>query len=147
MIEAEDGEPEPIVFADTSFVYPWLFERHPLHLEAKQLEAALGETRVFTIDGVVTELLANMSKQRLRPTAIEFVDEMMRPGGRYRVIEQTRADLLAGLERYRAQGSGSPSLVDCMLMNEMDRMGIAAVLAFDRDFHHAGLYRVHPRRG
>ena len=56
MIEAEDGEPEPIVFADTSFVYPWLFERHPLHPEAKQLEAALGKTRVFTIDEVVTEL-------------------------------------------------------------------------------------------
>ena len=147
MIETEEGEPELIVFADTSFVYPWLFERHPLHSEAKRLEAELGETRVFTIDGVVTELLANMAKQRLRSTAIGFVDEMMGPGGRYHVIEQTRADLLAGMERYRTQRSGSPSLVDCMLMNEMDRMGVEAVLAFDRDFHHVGLYRVYPRRG
>ena len=106
-----------------------------------------GDAVLVTTDGVLSELMSLMSKQSLRSTALAFVELMLSDSPKYEVVLQTEASLLRGIERYAGQTSGSPSLVDCMLMNVMDERRILDVLAFDRDFRHVGLYRVYPRRG
>ena len=72
---------------------------------------------------------------------------MLSENSQYRVFWQTRRAFRQGIERYASQKTGSPSLVDCMLMDLMDAQNINVVLAFDRDFRHVGLYDVYPQRG
>lgn len=134
------------IAADTSFLYPLLHQDERRHEVALQLADEFNDALMVTTDGVLSELLSLMSKQSLRPIALAFVDLMWADSSRYEVVLQTEVSLRRGIERYRSQVSGSPSLVDCMLMNAMDERRIRDVLAFDRDFRHIGLYNVHPAR-
>ena len=135
------------VAADTSFLFPFLYTKDTRHAEARRLAEEFGDAVLVTTDGVLLELMSLMSKQSLRSTALAFVELMLSDSPKYEVVLQTEASLRRGIERYAGQTSGSPSLVDCMLMNVMDERRILDVLAFDRDFRHVGLYRVYPRRG
>lgn len=134
------------VAADTSFLFPFLYVRHEQHEEARRLADEFSDAVIVTTDGVLSELLSMMSRQALRRTALAFVGNALSRTGPYEVVLQTEASLRRGIERYRGQTTGSPSLVDCMLMDVMDDQGIEDVLAFDRDFRHVGLYRVYPQR-
>ena len=134
------------VAADTSFLFPLLYAQDTRHEMALQLADEFSDAFMVTTDGVLSELLSLMSKQSLRPIALAFVDLMWADNSRYEVVLQTEDSLRRGIARYRSQTSGSPSLVDCMLMNVMDERRIRDVLAFDRDFRHVGLYNVHPSR-
>ena len=134
------------VAADTSFLFPLLYVRDTRHQVALQLAAEFRDAILITTDGVLSELLSLMSKQSLRPIALGFVGQMLSDDPRYEVVLQTDASLRRGIERYTSETTGSPSLVDCMLMNMMDERRIRDILAFDRDFRHVGLYRVYPQR-
>ena len=137
--------PEPRqIAADTSFLYPLLHQDDSRHEEARRLADEFSDAVFVTTDGVLSELLSLMSKQSLRPIALAFVDLMRSEDSQYEVVLQTEASLQRGIERYRSQTSGSPSLVDCMLMDVMDERRIREVLAFDRDFRHIGRYAVYP---
>ena len=135
------------VAADTSFLFPFLYVRHTQHEEARRLADEFSDAVFVTTDGVLSELLSLMSRQSLRRTALAFVNDALSEAGSYEVVLQTTASLQRGIERYASQTTGSPSLVDCMLMDAMDDQGIEDLLAFDRDFRHVGLYRVYPLRG
>ena len=140
--------PEPRqIAADTSFLYPLLHQDDSRHEVALRLADEFSDAIIVTTDGVLSELLSLMSKQSLRPIALAFVDLMRSDASQYEVVLQTETSLQRGIERYRSQTSGSPSLVDCMLMDVMDERRIRELLAFDRDFRHVGLYRVYPLRG
>lgn len=135
------------VAADTSFLFPFLYVRHTQHEEARRLADEFSDAVIVTTDGVLSELLSLMSRQSLRRTALAFVNDALSAAVSYEVILQTTASLQRGIERYASLTTGSPSLVDCMLMDAMDDQGIEDLLAFDRDFRHVGLYRVYPLRG
>ena len=135
---------EKRVAADTSFLFPFLYVRHTQHEEARRLADEFSDAVFVTTDGVLSELLSLMSRQSLRRTALAFVNDALSEAGSYEVVLQTTASLQRGIERYRSQTSGSPSLVDCMLMDAMDDQGIEDLLAFDRDFRHIGRYAVYP---
>ena len=141
------GEPARAAFADTSFLYPFVDVTNVEHDLAVAAFAALRPSVVLVTDGVLRELMALMAQQSRRAAGLEFVDAALGDNPDVVAVAETRAAFLRGVERYRGQRSGSPSLVDCMVMNAMDETGIGDVLAFDRDFHHVGLYRVHPARG
>lgn len=134
------------IAADTSFLFPLLYEQDTRHEVARQLADEFSDATIVTTDGVLSELLSLMSKQSLRPTVLAFVDLVRSDDSPYEVVLQTEASLQRGIERYRSQTSGSPSLVDCMLMDVMDERRIREVLAFDRDFRHIGRYTVYPLR-
>lgn len=141
------GEPARAAFADTSFLYPYVDATNDEHDLAVAAFAALRPSVVLVTNGVLGELMALMGQQSRREAGLKFVDAALGDNPYVVAVPETRAAFLRGVERYRAQTSGSPSLVDCMVMNAMDEAGIEDVLAFDRDFHHVGLYRVHPSRG
>ena len=132
------------VAADTSFLFPFLYVRHTQHEEARRLADEFSDAVIVTTDGVLSELLSLMSRQSLRRTALAFVNDALSAAGSYEVVLQTTTSLQRGIERYAGLTTGSPSLVDCMLMDAMDDQGIEDLLAFDRDFRHVGLYRVYP---
>lgn len=134
------------VAADTSFLFPFLYVRHTQHEEARLLADEFSDAVIVTTDGVLSELLSLMSRQSLRRLALAFVNDALSEAASYEVVLQTTTSLRRGIERYASQTTGSPSLVDCMLMDAMDDQGIEDLLAFDRDFRHVGLYRVHPLR-
>ena len=134
------------VAADTSFLFPFLYVRHTQHEEARRLADEFSDAVIVTTDGVLSELLSLMSRQSLRRLALAFVNDALSEAASYEVVLQTTTSLRRGIERYASQATGSPSLVDCMLMDAMDDQGIEDLLAFDRDFRHVGLYRVHPLR-
>ena len=139
--------PEPRrIAADTSFLYPLLHQDDSRHAQARRLADEFAGSVIVTTDGVLSELLSLMSKQSLRPSVLAFVNDALSGGGTYEVVLQTPASLRRGIARYTRQTTGSPSLVDCMLMDVMDAQGIEDLLAFDRDFRHVGLYNVHPAR-
>lgn len=140
-------EPARAVFADTSFLYPFVDVTNDEHDRAVAAFAAFHPSVMLVTDGVLGELMALMAPQSRREAGLKFVDAAMGGDPEVVVVAETRAAFLRGVERYRAQETGSPSLVDCMVMNAMDETGVEDVLAFDRDFHHVGLYRVHPPRG
>ena len=140
------SEPGRAAFADTSFLYPFVDVTNDEHDRAVATFAALHPSAVLVTDGVLGELMALMAQQSRRDACLRFIDEAFSNDPRIVVVPETRAAFLQGIARYRAQDSGSPSLVDCMVMNAMDEAGVEDLLAFDRDFHHAGLYRVHPSR-
>ena len=132
------------VAADTSFLFPFLYVRHTQHEEARRLADEFSDAVFVTTDGVLSELLSLMSRQSLRRTALAFVNDALSEAGSYEVVLQTTASLQRGIERYASLTTGSPSLVDCMLMDAMDDQGIEDLLAFDRDFRHIGRYAVYP---
>ena len=134
------------VAADTSFLFPFLYVRHTQHEEARRLADEFSDAVIVITDGVLSELLSLMSRQSLRRLALAFVNDALSEAASYEVVLQTTTSLRRGIERYASQTTGSPSLVDCMLMDAMDDQGIEDLLAFDRDFRHVGLYRVHPLR-
>ena len=139
--------PEPRrIAADTSFLYPLLHQDDSRYAQARRLADEFAGSVIVTTDGVLSELLSLMSKQSLRPSVLAFVNDALSGGGTYEVVLQTPASLRRGIARYTRQTTGSPSLVDCMLMDVMDAQGIEDLLAFDRDFRHVGLYNVHPAR-
>lgn len=134
------------VAVDTSFLFPLVHQQHEHHEEARRVADEFNDVQFVTTDGVVSEFLSMMSKQSLRPRALALVNDMLSASPRYRVIWQTRRAFRKGVGRYADQATGSPSLVDCMLMDMMDDQKITTVLAFDRDFRHVGLYNVYPLR-
>ena len=136
----------PRVAIDTSFLFPLVHQRHDHHEEALRVADEFAGAQFVTTDGVVSEFLSMMSKQSLRPKALALVNEMLSVNSRYDVVWQTKRAFQEGFKRYADQKTGSPSLVDCMLMDVMDERGINDILAFDHDFRHVGLYNVYPLR-
>jgi uncharacterized protein len=63
-------------------------------------------------------------------------DILQDPG--IRVIPQSRATFLAGLELYHARPDKGYSLIDCISMQTMRREGLTDVLTNDRHFEQEG---------
>ncbi len=127
------------VFVDTSFWVANIDRRDSLHEKALLVQASMGQCRIVTSVGVLTELLNYFSAggQAVRRLAVEAVELLMDDPGV--AVEPPSLDLFrAAVERYQARPDKTYSLTDCETMCIMDREGIDEILTADRHFEQAG---------
>lgn len=134
------------VFADTFYWIALSNPRDDAHRQVLEFSRQRDIGLIVTTDEVLTEYLAYCaSDSRLRLEAAAIVDDLFN-SPQVRVIPQTRASFLAGLELYRARPDKEYSLTDCISMYAMRRKGLTDALTNDRHFQQEGfhaLFRKH----
>jgi uncharacterized protein len=126
------------VYADTFFWIALANPKDSAHQKVVDLSATLGSSPIVTTDEVLTEFLAFCaSDSQLRVAAAAAVEDIM-GAAHVRVVPQTRASFLAGLELYRARPDKGYSLTDCISMQTMRREKLSDVLTNDRHFEQEG---------
>ena len=93
----------------------------------------------MTTDEVLVEYLTffSASPEHLRRQVAINVQAML-GDPTVRVIPQSRASFLAGLELYRSRPDKHYSLTDCISMETMRREGLTEALTNDRHFEQEG---------
>jgi predicted nucleic acid-binding protein len=122
------------VFADTFYWIALTVPTEAAHQQANRFSA-----RIVTTDEVLSEYLTffSGSPDFLRQEASMVVFDILQDPG-IRVIPQSRATFLAGLDLYRARPDKGYSLIDCISMHTMRREGLTDVLTNDRHFEQEG---------
>ena len=129
-----------VLFADTFYWVALADFTDSAHPQALALTAERASSRIVTTDEVLTEYLTFFSTapEPLRREAAGSVAEIL-ASPIIRVIPQSRESFLAGLQRYRARPDKGYSLVDCISMQAMRKLGLTEVLTNDRHFEQEGL--------
>ena len=126
------------VFADTFY---WVALTNPddsRFQDAHALGDVLAGTMILTNDEILTEFMTFFSADPwLRSRAAATVRSLL-VDPEIRVIPQSRASFLAGLELYAARPDKGYSLVDCISMQTMREEGLTDVLTNDRHFEQEG---------
>ena len=124
------------VFADTFY---WIALADPDDGAHTQALAVAPDTTIITTDEVLAEYLTFFSTARpavRREVAASVQAILTSPA--MRVIPQSRASFLAGLELYIQRPDKRYSLVDCISMQAMRRERLTEVLTNDRHFEQEG---------
>ena len=124
-------------FVDTWFFIAYSDPHDEHYRQARSLAALIDQHQLVTTDGVLTELLAFFSGQGGwgRTRAVRTVRSAMRT---MQVVETSGAVFHAAVDRYEQRPDKEYSLVDCMSMVVMERLGIRHVLTNDHHFSQAG---------
>jgi predicted nucleic acid-binding protein len=126
------------VFADTFY---WVALTNPddsRYRDAVAFDDALAGAAIITTDEILTEFMTFFSADPwLRSRAAATVRSLL-VDPEIRVIPQSRASFLAGLELYAARPDKGYSLVDCISMQTMREEGLTDVLTNDRHFEQEG---------
>ena len=133
----------PLYFVDTWFVIAQLHEADPDHCFALHTARQLSDASFVTHDGVLTELLTFFSSYGefwWRETAA-FARKVI-ANRRYTTLPLSRELFLEALEMYERRLDKEYSLVDCMSMRIMLRLGIKHVLTNDHHFKQEGFILV-----
>lgn len=133
-------------FADASFLLPVSLHEAGRRRQVDQILAEYPNTEYVTSDGVLSEMLARVSRlgPKVRNDTAAMVRDIRASDSQFLVVP-TSADLFnRGLARYVARSDQRYSHVDCVTMEIMDELGIQYVLTFDSDFHGEGRYVVLP---
>lgn len=128
------------VFADTFYWIALANPRDEHHRRVLEFSNSLGSSVIVTTDEVLTEFLnfcAFDSQLRMK-AALVVRDIFSAP--QVRVIAQTRASFLAGLELYCNRPDKSYGLTDCISMESMRRESISVALTNDRHFQQEGFH-------
>jgi predicted nucleic acid-binding protein len=127
------------VFADTFYWIALADFADSLHERALTLTAEHASVSVVTTDEVLTEYLNFFGgrSEVVRQHAAASVLRIVESSG-FRVIAQSRASFLAGLDLYAARLDKGHSLTDCISMQTMRRLGLTDVLTNDRHFEQEG---------
>lgn len=126
------------VFADTFYWIALANRGDEAHQRVLDFSRNLSSALIVTTDEVLTEFLAFCaSDSQLRIEAVAAVQEIL-AAAQARVIPQTRASFLAGLELYRARPDKRYSLTDCIPMQTMRHEAISDILTNDRHFQQEG---------
>lgn len=128
-----------IVFADTFYWVAILDAHDNWHQAALAAKQQLGLATLVTTDEILVEVLNTFGGQgqHLRHLACAFVYRLRREPTA-RIIPQSRASFDAGLVLYDARHDKGYSLVDCISMTTMRRLGLAGVLTNDNHFAQEG---------
>jgi predicted nucleic acid-binding protein len=128
-----------LVFADTHYWIAVLDSFDPWHEAARAAREPVPTATRVTTDEVLVEVLNAFSGRGrfLRESAAKTVYRLRRDPG-VLVIEQSRASFDAGLVLYDARHDKGYSLVDCISMTTMRRLGIRRILTNDRHFAQEG---------
>lgn len=126
------------VFADTFY---WVALANPKDSGFHRALAAddvLNDASIVTTDEVLVEFLTFFAADPwLRSRAAQTVLFLLEDP-RVRIVPQTRASFLAGLELYTQRPDKGYSLTDCVSMQTMRREGITDALTNDRHFEQEG---------
>ena len=128
-----------LVFADTHYLIARVNPKDQWHQVAKTAENKLGDFKIITTEGVLTEFLGAFSNQGsyFRENAIKFVREILN-NTNFEVIPQTRDLFLKGLDFFEARADKKYSLVDCCSMVVMKEKKLTDVLTHDHHFEQEG---------
>ena len=124
------------LFADTFYWIALADADDSAHRRALQITSAVP---TVTTDEVVAEYLtffATAHENMRRKALINARRILQNPG--VRVIPQTRATLLSGMELYEARPDKGYSLTDCVSMQTMRRERLTEALTNDRHFEQEG---------
>jgi predicted nucleic acid-binding protein len=127
------------VFADTFYWIALADYTDDAHHRALALTAERAGTAIVTTDEVLAEYLTFFSAAPevvRRGVAASVQGILANP--LIRVIPQTRASFLAGLDLYIQRPDKRYSLVDCISMQTMRQEGLIEVLTNDRHFEQEG---------
>ena len=126
------------VFADTLYWVATVKPGDQYQQVAKEAKDQLGNVRLVTTDGCLTEFLAALARgSHLRKAAVEMVRAIM-SNPNVTVVPQTRDSFLRALRRYAARLDKSYTLTDCMSMDVMQDEGIKEALTNDHHFTQEG---------
>jgi uncharacterized protein len=127
------------VFADTHYWVAILDPHDSWHLLARAAKKELGVVSLVTTDEVLVEVLNTFGGrgEHLRRFACAFVYRLRRESA-VRIIPQSRTSFDGGLVLYSARHDKGYSLVDCISMTTMRRLGIEDVLTNDSHFAQEG---------
>jgi uncharacterized protein len=128
------------LFADTFYWIALADFTDSAHQRALALTAERPSAQIVTTDEVLTEYLTFFSTapepvRRRVATSVQRI--LANPA--IRVIPQSRASFLAGLDLYTQRPDKRYSLVDCISMQTMRREGLTEVLTNDQHFEQEGL--------
>ncbi len=128
-----------LLFVDTWFWVATLNPRDAWHDFARGEAQRRFDDRLVTSEEVLSEVLAYFAEGGafLREVATTAVRGMFR-SPLIEVERQSHASFLAGLELYEQRLDKGYSLVDCVSMVTMRRLGITEVLTGDRHFAQEG---------
>jgi predicted nucleic acid-binding protein len=127
------------LFADTFYWIALADFSDNSHKQALDLTAAHAADAIVTTDEVLTEYLtffAATPEAMRREAAISVRNILASPA--IRVIPQSRASFLAGLDLYIQRPDKGYSLTDCISMQTMRRESLTDVLTNDRHFEQEG---------
>jgi uncharacterized protein len=129
------------IFADTFYWIALANYNDSAHQQALALTAARPTAPIVTTDEVLAEYLTFFS------TAPETVRRQVAASVRgilansaIRVVPQSRASFLAGLDLYTQRPDKRYSLVDCISMQTMRREGLTEALTNDKHFEQEGFH-------
>ncbi len=127
------------VFADTFYWIALADSNDSAHRRAVALTAEREGAAIVTTDEVLAEYLTFFSAapESVRRGAAVGVRRIL-ANPLIRVVPQSRASFLAGLDLYINRPDKRYSLVDCISMQTMRQEGLADVLTNDRHFEQEG---------
>ena len=127
------------VFADTFYWIALADFTDSAHQRALALTAERASAQIVTTDEVLTEYLTFFSTapEPVRRKVAASVQRVL-ANPVIRVIPQSRASFLSGLDLYTERPDKRYSLVDCISMQTMRREGVTEVLTNDRHFEQEG---------
>lgn len=128
-----------MVFADTLYWTAIVKPNDQWKEPAKKARQAIGNVRILTTDGVLTEFLNLLCKrgEHLRSIAVKMVNRILEDPN-VEVLAQTRDSFLDGLKLYGDRLDKEYSLTDCISMNAMRTHSVTAVLTNDPHFGQDG---------
>jgi uncharacterized protein len=127
-----------LIFADTFYWVALANPRDHSHSRVVRFVRQQENGIIVTTDEVLSEFLTYCaSDTQLRNSAWMTAQQLL-VASDTRVIPQTHASFLAGLELYRARPDKRYSLTDCISMQTMRRESIVEVLTNDRHFQQEG---------
>jgi len=130
------------VFADTFYWIALINPRDENHRRALEFSDSLVSTLIVTTDEVLTEFLDFCAfDPQLKAQGILAVQVLL-TDPQVRVIGQSRASFLAGLDLYQSRPDKGYSLTDCISMQTMRRQSISTALTGDRHFQQEGFLAV-----
>jgi len=127
------------LFADTFYWVALADFTDGAHRRALALTSDRAASGIVTTDEVLAEYLTFFSSApgSVRREAAASVLGILASSA-IRVVPQSRASFLTGLELYAARPDKGYSLVDCISMQTMRREGLTEVLTSDRHFEQEG---------
>ena len=127
------------LFADTFYWIALTDFGDAAHEQALKLTTERARSAIVTTDEVLAEYLTFFSTAPgpMRREVAESVQAIL-ANRVFRVIPQSRASFLSGIELYSQRPVKRYSLTDCISMQSMRREGISEVLTNDRHFEQEG---------
>lgn len=133
-----------MIFADTSFFVAGADDRDEHHEVALRLLEKVAERRIVTTNHVRGETWTTIRRKLWHGRAVDFLDTVGGPGGRFRVARVPDALEADALRWLRRRDEREYSFVDATSFAYMRAKGIEEALAFDGDFAAAGFAELRP---